>query len=225
MDSTLALKELFSQFKTALKNYDKRTCIRLVKDALNQKSFTIPEIYEGVLAKSLYDIASNDKEQEIGIWQEHIQSGIVRTVIESSYPYLLDSKGEDFISRPVAMVFCPEEEYHELGARMCTDFLTIIGFNSYFIGANTPKEEAFLALKVLKPVVVSISVTNFYHLSRLQELIDELKGFVSTADVDDFKILLGGYAIDHTPQVKDKIKVDYFIRSFEDLLHIKENIL
>jgi len=220
-------EQLRLNFFNALKNQDKIHCVNLVTEALNKGFISIPQLYEGILAPSLANIASNDKEQEISIWEEHVQSGIVRTIVELCFPFLVkeNEKENDFEQRPKAMVFCQEEEYHELGARMSADYLTLLGFNALFIGANTPKEEVFSALKSIKPVLVSISVTSFYHLSKLEAMIATLHGFVSSGDVEAFTLVVGGYAIEHTPNAKDRIKADYFARSFEDLKHIKETIL
>jgi len=214
-------EQLRSNFFNALKNQDKIHCVNLVTEALNKGFISIPELYEGILAPSLANIASNDKEQEISIWEEHVQSGIVRTIVELCFPYIIKSQVTDLASRPKAMVFCQEEEYHELGARMSADYLTLLGFDALFIGANTPKEEVYNALKHIKPVLVSISVTSFYHLSKLEDMIATLRGFVSSGEVDAFSLVVGGYAIDHTPNAKSRIKADFFAKSFEDLQHIK----
>lgn len=225
MELLSTFEELKLDFFQSLTNHDKIRCIHLVKEALDKKSITIPELYEGILAPSLTNIASNDKEQEIGIWEEHVQSGIVRTIVELCFPYLMVGQALDFNLRPKAMVFCQEEEYHELGARMSTDYLTLLGFNAFFIGANTPKEEVFKALKVIKPQLVSISITSFFHLSKLEDMITALRGFVTSGDVEAFTIVVGGYAIDHTPHAKNRIHADYFVKTYEDLKRVKEAIL
>lgn len=206
---------LKNAFQDALEKHDKKTCITLIKEALENDHIEIPTLYEDILVKSLHDIAHNNKTQEISIWEEHVQSGIVRTIIEMAYPYILHSQefGES------ALVFCQEEEYHELGARMTSDYLTLLGFEVTFIGANTPEKQALAAIEALSPKIVCISVTNYYHLSKLEDLIKKIR-LLSQA-----KIIVGGYAIFNTPQAKKLIHPDYFANTFEDLRHIKEAIL
>lgn len=202
-------------FQAALERHDKRTCVSLIKEALESAPTELPALYEGILVKSLYDIAHNNKKQEIPIWEEHVQSGIIRTIIEMAYPYILNSEK----TNQSALVFCQEEEYHELGARMTADYLTLLGFEVTFIGANTPEKEALSAIEKIAPKVICISVTNYYHLSKLEDLIKKIR-LLSKA-----KIVVGGYAIYNTPKAQEMIHPDYFASTFEDLKQIKEAIL
>lgn len=225
MEEVFNQEVLQKQFAEALSNHDKNRCVDLILGVLKEDRITIPEIYENILAPSLATIASNDKEQEIAIWEEHIRSGIVRTIVELCFPYVKKIQSEQSVDKPKAIVFCQEEEYHELGARMSTDFLTLLGFDAVFIGANTPKEEVYKAVKALKPVLVSISVTGFYHLSKIEKMIAELKVLVQEGQLNTFAIVIGGYAVDHTPNAKTVIHADFFAHSFEELKRVKEAIL
>ncbi len=210
------METLKHDFYVALSNRNKEMCTELVRKALTLNQVSIPELYEGILTPALFDIASYEKAQSISIWEEHVQSGIVRTCLELCYPYVTDQKKTN---GQRAMVFCQEEEYHELGARMTTDFLTLLGFETTFIGANTPPEEALLAAKALSPDLIAISVTNYFHLTKVNTLIERLRELPNKSDL---KILVGGYAIAHTPKAKEAIKADFFASTFSDLEAIKE---
>jgi methanogenic corrinoid protein MtbC1 len=216
------MEGLFAEFCEALLRRDKAQCVRLALSALDNGVVDIRALYEHILAPSLAAIASNEREQSIAIWEEHVQSSIVRTIIELCYTRVLyqrsDAIGEP---RPGAVVFCQAEEYHELGARMTTDFLTMLGFEACFIGANTPQQEALAAVAHLKPQLVCISVTNYYHLSKLKGLIERLRALQSVS----FKIVAGGYAVFNTPNARESIPADFFANSFEDLLQIREALL
>lgn len=216
-------QKLFQAFLVALNQSDKRTCVRLIQTALIDKKISIIDLYNNLLAPSLNNVANNEKTQEINIWEEHIRSGIVRTIIEMTYPFVLETSAyrTNALVNLKALVLCLEEEYHEIGARINADFMTLLGFDVYFIGANTPKKDIFSAIETLKPRVVSISVTNYYHLAKLNTLIQEIKNEV----VDKPLILVGGYAIDHTPHAQDAIHPDFFIHTFEDLKRITEDFL
>lgn len=127
---------------------------------------------------------------------------------------------------------CLEEEHHELGARMSSDYLTLLGFDSFFIGANTPKNEIVNAIETLQPDVVCISVTNYFHLTRLHTLTDMLAksdvGYISKASTTDekvYKLVVGGYAVHHSSNVASLVKADYLIDSFQDLVPVKEAFL
>lgn len=215
-------------FQKALQQFDKEACTEMVITALETQAIDIVSLYTDIIVPSLNGIASDSQPQQIPIWAEHVQSAIVRGVMEIAYPYLLKESRNVQTSanapnhKPRAVIFCLTEEYHEIGARMTSDYLTLLGFETIFIGANTPINEALDAIQILNPRLVCISVTNYYHLSRLQHFL---------ADVSELKIqkqfitAVGGYAIDHTPDAKSAIKADYFITDYEDLKALKEAIL
>lgn len=203
------MQKLYEDFIKALSAQDKISCVQLTLQALESPTFDIPQFYEHVLAKSLQNMDAETTE----IWVEHIQSNIVRTCMELCYPKILDAKPPAILK---AMVFCQEEEYHELGARMTSDLLELLGFNATFIGANTPPEESLKAIEALCPHLVCISVTNFFHLAHLHHLVEQIKKYTSV------KILVGGYAIFHSSKVREQIKADYYAKSYDDLVQIKE---
>lgn len=214
-------KELNSAFCKALMKMDKPGAIGVIQRSLDEENIKVKDLYVNVLAPALGSIASNESKQTIPIWQEHVHSGIVRTALEIAYPHVI-RQIKPSPQKLKAIVLCLEEEYHELGARMITDFLTIIGFESIFIGANTPKNEILDAIRTLSPNLVCISVTNYYHLTRLKDLIILMN---HEYQEKTFKTLVGGYAVDHTPHAKEIIGADFYASSFEDLEKIKEALL
>ncbi len=216
------MEALFAEFCDALLRRDKARCVGLALTALDDGTVDIQTLYEFILAPSLAAIASNETEQSIAIWEEHVQSSIVRTIIELCYPRVIALRpGAQGKSRPGAVIFCQTEEYHELGARMTTDFLTLLGFEACFIGANTPHKEALAAVAHIQPQLVCISVTNYFHLSKLKGLIEQLRSLQSVS----IKIVAGGYAIFNTPNARESIPADFFANSYEDLLRIREAVL
>lgn len=212
-----SINALFDQFTEALDENDKSKAISVFQKALSSSDLSIPMLYEHLLAPSLNHIASNSKDQEIPIWKEHLASSTVRTALELSYSRVLTDQQPKTDQR--ALVFCLEEEYHELGARMTADYLTLLGFETYFIGANTPRKDILEAIKFFNPNVVCISVTNYFHLSRLHDLI------VKLPENRPFKLIVGGYAVHHSSNVEELVKADFYANSFDDLKKIKEAIL
>ena len=224
----MSIETIYQNFKTALMQHDRGLAVQIAIEALDSGALDIRSLYEDVLAPSLNQIASNSHEQEVPIWEEHVQSNIVRTVLENAFPYVIKERNQSKYTHsastpPVkALIFCVEEEYHEIGARMTTDFLTILGFDALFIGANTPTAEIVRAIQFYQPSLIGCSLTNYYHLTKLHKLIDRLKTELPS---QRFKVLVGGYAVFHTSNVKDLIHADYYAHSFKDLLPIREDLL
>jgi hypothetical protein len=59
-------------------------------------------------------------------------------------------------------------------------------------------------------------------LTRLHGFIDALK---RSNTEKSFKLLVGGYAIHHSSNVKDSLKADYYAITYKDLETVKEDIL
>lgn len=220
-----ALDQLKLDFMSALSKMDRPHCIRLWTDILATDTYNIPDLYEQILVPSLNDIATHEHCQTIPVWEEHLRSGIVKTALELTAPYVLGAReklltAENNRPLPKALVLCLEEEYHEIGARMVSDYLLLLGFDVYFIGANTPNKEIMEAVHDLAPHLVTISITNYYHIFKLQALMDAIKKVSRRSPT----IVLGGYAIDHTPEVHQLVSPDYFATVYSDFVKIKEGL-
>lgn len=179
-------------FMNAFNQLDKDSSVQLVYDWLNKKEITVIELYEGILVPALANLSDIEVDPSHSIWLEHIQSSIVRTIIEIAHPFVLANK-KPLNGKKVAVI-CPDGEQHELGARMISDYLTLAGFKSYFVGRDTPKSEFSSMINELKLDYVAISVTNYYNLSEVHKTIQLIED--STRNIT---ILLGGRAITNNP--------------------------
>ena len=74
-------------------NEDRRNAVTLALELLDSKEISIVELYEDVLTMALYDIDCQEGDKEC-IWKEHVQTSIVRTIVELVYPYVLKEKEE-----------------------------------------------------------------------------------------------------------------------------------
>src|SRR5690625_7541334 len=82
---------------------------------------------------------------------------------------------------------CPEYEKHELGARIVSDFFTISGYDSVFIGEVTPIKTLLKAIDIKKPKYLCLSVTNTYNLTTTKRTIEAVKNHTN----DNIHFLLG----------------------------------
>ena len=168
---------------------DQERCIQLTFDALNSESISIEDLYEHVLRKSLSSLTDKESDPTHKIWKEHIQSSIVRTIIEMTYPFVLKNRPLNLSKK--AAVVCPDGEQHELGARMVSDYLRLLGYETYFVGRDTPRLEFIDMIRTLNLDVVAISVTNYYNLSKaLQTVVDVKENFPNVT------LVAGGRGLD-----------------------------
>lgn len=217
----LTVDEIYKYFLEMLKNKNKKKAVHYIYSLLQKEEINLKTLYSDILSRSLQDIASNQHEQQIPIWEEHYRTQVVRTILELSYLKAIQ-KGESEPSSLKSIVFCLEEEYHELGARIATDYLLSLGIDAEFIGANTPRREALDAISYFKPDWICISVTNHFHLHKLSDFIQEVQLLYPLNGINQATIIVGGYAINHSSQVKSQVPADFFVSTLDDLEKIKE---
>ena len=111
------------------------------------------------------------------------------------------------------IVVCPPEEFHDLGARMVSDFFTINGFHTVFVGSNTPFEDFYQAVEILKPDVVAISVSNYYNLVVTKKIITAIREKIK----NPVQIIVGGNAFLDKPDQYKVIGADSYAVTYEDI--------
>lgn len=201
---------LFEEFYRSFEALDQERCIQLSYDALSNESISIEDLYEDVLRKSLSFLTDNESDPTHKIWKEHIQSAIVRTIIEMAYPFVLKQRKLNLNKK--AAIVCPDGEQHELGARMVSDYLRLLGYETYFVGRDTPRLEFLDMIKTLDLDVVAISVTNYYNLSKaLQTVVDVKEHFPEVI------LVAGGRGLD----VNSEVLVKHDVMITHDLNDLK----
>lgn len=204
-----------NSFVKAFNEEDKDKCVSLALKAVENNEIDIPFFYEQVLKRALYSIdecTSNDC-----IWREHRRTSIIRTVIECMYPYVLKLKNENKSINKKVILACPEKEYHEIGLRMIDDFFQINGYETVFIGTNTPKDQVLNAVLSFKPDYLAISVTDYYLLFEAQKIIDLIK-----ENASHVKIIVGGRAFKNNYEAIEDIGGDIYLETYADIKNLRE---
>lgn len=207
--------QVYLNFVSLLDKEEKDKAIQYSLDVLKKKEVTLEELYLNVLAPSLYNFHCNDQDESICIWKEHARTSIVRTILEATYPFVIERKKEIKQKGKTIMVVCPSEEYHEIGAIIVAHYLSLAGYDARYIGANTPKNNIVSAVDVLHPDFVAISVTNYYNLVVTKKITEEIK-----TKYPEVKIIVGGQAFNH-PGALEQVQYDYFLSSLTDLSQLE----
>ncbi|MBS3872256.1 MAG: cobalamin-dependent protein [Firmicutes bacterium] len=157
--------EIARAYATALANLDKEECTAVALAAVQSGELDIVTFYEDVILPAMAGLSDVEVDARHQIWREHVMSAIVRSTIELSYLTVLqEQERQGPPKRGFAVVYVPEGEQHDLGARIVADYCTLAGFNALFLGANTPSEELIHLVDHLPLSLVVISVTNVYNL-------------------------------------------------------------
>lgn len=216
------MKTIYNKFINLLELEDKENAVTLILSLLEEEKIDIVTLYTNILAPSLNNMKGDNEKGGVCIWKEHVRSSIIRTIIECCYPYVIKEKNETCknINYGKVIVICPPEEFHEIGARIVSDFFTLCGYETIFIGSNTPKNEFLKAIDYINPKYLVISVTNYYNLVAAKDTIEKIRNSTNKK----FIILVGGHAFKNNPEALKSTNADMVIDNFHDIKNLqKEN--
>lgn len=212
------MEDLYNDMLTALMKEDKEAATKIAVDALENQHVGIVDLYEHVLTPALAHVIEEYPADDDLIWREHVRSGIIRTIIELAYPYVMEQRKDVEGPREKVIVMCPEYEDHELGAKMASDFFKLEGFDSLFVGARTPLETVLKAIEIVQPRYLVISVTNFLNMVSVKRTIERIK----EANGQDLMIVIGGRAIQANPKVVTDLGADLHLKGYDDIKTLGE---
>jgi methanogenic corrinoid protein MtbC1 len=112
---------------------------------------------------------------------------------------------------------CVAGELHEIGMRMVADFFEMDGWDTYYLGANTPTESVIRALVDRRAQVLGISATITYHVRDVEALVRAVRAAAACRNV---KILVGGYPFNMAPGLWQKIGADGFARDAQGAIEL-----
>lgn len=211
------MEEIRNRFVQMLEEENKEEAVNYIIEKVKNREIEIVELYENVLAPALNEMACSLSEKRLCIWKEHIKTAIVRTIVECCYPYVIEKRNS--IAPPdrgTAVIICPPEEYHDLGARMVADFFYLCGCKTIFVGSNTPYSDFYNAIDVIHPDFIAISVSNYFNLVAMKRIIEEIRKAVG----HEVKIIAGGNVFYSKKDNYRTVGADYLAQSFEDISKI-----
>ncbi|NCC88701.1 MAG: cobalamin-binding protein [Clostridia bacterium] len=217
------MERLYEIFSTYLDAEDKEKAVSLIVDEF-QKAQSIQDfinIYTEVLERALNEMKCDLKDKKICIWKEHVRSSIVRTILECAYPYMVKLRNKLYNGKRygIAVIICPDGEYHEIGARMVADFFTLAGFDSVYVGSSTPKEEFIYAINEIQPKILALSVTNYFNIVSAKRTIEAIR---ANAQEMPF-IVVGGNAFVNNQNTKE-IGADKYLQTYEDIAALAKEV-
>ena len=191
---------LAHQYLQALLRGERHIASRLVLDAVTRGT-PVKEIYLGVFQPCQREIGRLWQTNQISVAQEHYCTAATQLVMSQLYPYIF--AGDKGAGRMVAT--CIAAELHEIGVRMVADFFEMEGWDTFYLGANTPTDSVLSALAERQADVLGISATITYHISEVERLIQAVRADPHCRDV---LVLVGGYPFNLAPDLWRRIGAD-----------------
>lgn len=194
------LSLLAHQYEQALLRGDRHVASRLVIDAVG-RGVPVGDIYLQVFQPTQHEIGRLWQVNDIGVAKEHYCTAATQLVMSQLYPRLF--AGEKIGRKLVAT--CVSGDLHELGARMVADFFEMAGWDTFYVGANTPHASVIEALVEHHADVLAVSATIATHMSEVKALIDAVRSDPRCAGV---KILAGGQPFNRNPELWRQVGAD-----------------
>ncbi|TVP95209.1 MAG: hypothetical protein EA374_04605 [Acholeplasmatales bacterium] len=200
------------ELEKALRQNDKPQAHHLINDWLNTPERLIL-FYEKIIPAMMNSIDCAPDDYAC-IWVEHQMSAIVRSLVEATYPLVVKYQCELTPARHV-MIACIKEETHELGAVIGSHLFALNGFETTYIGANTPLMILDSALRGLPHVdYLVLSVTNAYNIVELNKVTSHLN-----KHFPKLKIYAAGRGISRN---QNSVKLDGIVAGSADILQLIE---
>jgi len=204
---------LYSDYLMALLAGSKPVCAEIVSTLLDAET-PIKRIYLDLFQRSLYEIGTMWERNAISVSTEHLASSITESLLNLIYPKLFMSERRG----RKAVIACCAAEHHQIGAKIVADFFEIHGWDSYFLGADTPADALVKMIDLKKPDLVGLSIAIYFNVPSLKTMIEEVK-----TTFEELPILVGGQAFLHGG--RDFLKASPGVEYIDSLESLERDVL
>jgi methanogenic corrinoid protein MtbC1 len=208
--------ELARTYLNAILQTEKNRAINIILNAVKD-GVSIQDIYLNIFQPVQYEVGLLWQTKKISVGQEHYATAVTQLAMSQLYPYIFtkEKKFYRFVACGVS------EELHELGIRMVADIFELNGWDTYFLGANTPAESIIRLIEEKEIQVLAVSATILYHLRKVDEFIATIRNYSS----NNPKIIVGGHAFRYDNLLWKKVGADAFANDPISALSVAKNII
>jgi len=178
------ITERYEPYLSALLAGDRHTCQGVVEQLL-ASGVAIRHLYVGLFQHSLYQVGELWERNQISVATEHLATAITESLLTLVYPVIFRTPR----CGRRAVVSCVANEYHQLGGKMVADILELNGWDSYFLGANTPVDALLELIEEKQPELLCLSLSVYFNLPSLLNALQQVN-----AAFPGLRILVGGQA-------------------------------
>ena len=209
--------ELAGAYLHAVLAGERNVASTMIKDAI-AGGVALRDVYLHVFQPAQHEIGRRWQRNEISVADEHLATAITQVIMSQLYPLLFSGprKSRTFVSA------CVGGELHEIGARMVADFFEMAGWNTYYLGANTPVEGIAKMICERNAQVAGISVTISYNLAAAEQVIH---GIRKDARCSRTRIIVGGYPFRIAPDLWKTICADGYAADAQEAIELAERLM
>ena len=203
----------------ALLTPDREGARKIINGAI-ESGVSLRDIYLNVLQPVLRETGRLWQTGKVSVAKEHYVSASVQLIVAKLHNRILSS-GDRKRNGKTVVAACVEKEYHEVGIQMVAAFFEMDGWDTYFIGANTPAASLLEAVRDRSADVVALSSTMASDLPLMHYIIRSLRADPGTKKV---KIIVGGYPFTIAPDLWKQIGADGCARDAEEAVAVSNKL-
>ncbi len=200
LDHSAPYDDLATSYLKTLLGYDRYAASQLVMDALDS-GVALQDIYLHVFQRSQYEIGRLWQINQLTVAQEHFCTAATQLIMSQLYPriFATPKHGLNMVAASVS------NDLHEMGTRMVADFFEMAGWDTVYLGANTPSASIVQTAIDRRASVLALSATIVTHVPAVAETIAAVRASVLGNQI---KILVGGYAFNSLPDLWQELGAD-----------------
>jgi MerR family transcriptional regulator, light-induced transcriptional regulator len=207
---------LAQSYLDALLAGDRRAASALVLDAV-AGGLPLEDVYLEVFQVTQQELGRLWQMNRISVAEEHYCTAATQLVMSLLYPFIFSTKRA---GRRI-VVACVAEELHEIGARMVADLFEMKGWDSFYLGANTPTDGVVSTVVARRPHVVALSATMSRHVAAVASLVRAIRARPEAAPVP---IIVGGRPFNLAPALVRQVGADGSARSAKEALALGHDL-
>lgn len=176
---------IYYHYLNALLEGNKAECTKIISELIDN-DVDIKEIYTKLFQKSMYRIGYLWENDRASVAKEHQATKITESLLSLTYEKIIETEK---IGKKV-VITCIDKEFHEIGARIVSDFFELNGWTSIYLGSNTPQNDIIKMIEEEQPDIVGISNTFYINVARLIKLSEKIR-----ENFPQQEIIVGGQAL------------------------------
>ncbi len=201
-----------------LLNGNKEEAIDLILDEMEEEGAKVRDIYTYVFTPVLKEAGRLWQSDEISIADEHFITQTTLTLMSQLYLYFpeVQKKGKRLVAA------CVTGELHDLGLKMISDFFEMEGWDTCFLGANTPRDSIIETIRAQKADLVALSASH-------PMLVGEVEGIIATIrsekDLSHIKVLVGGAPFNEETTLWHVIGADGYAKDADEAVRLANGLI
>jgi methanogenic corrinoid protein MtbC1 len=211
------LAELATDYLDALLRGERNLASRLILNAVDE-GVSIKKIYLHVFQPCQREIGRLWQTNQVSVAEEHYVTAATQLIMSQLYPHIFNTRKTG--RRMVAT--CVGGELHEIGVRMVADFFEMEGWDTHYLGANTPTESILETLETRQPDILAVSTTITFNLDAMIDLITEVR---ASQVSDGVGLLVGGRPFNMSPGLWETVGADGYAADAQAAIRTAEQLL